>query len=65
MQCSCPPELVLFHTKCGRGESLRTNTCPKAVVGVSKGMLPVKYLRSNQPLFMSVEILGDHKTVIS
>ena len=31
-----------FHEDCGIGESLRTTTCPKIVVGASKGMLPVR-----------------------
>ena len=30
-----------FLKNCGRGKSLGTTTCLKAVVGVSKGMLPV------------------------
>ena len=32
-----------FLKHCGRGESLGTTTCLITVVGVSKGMLPVKY----------------------
>ena len=40
-----------FHKSCGRGESLRTTTCPKTVVGVSKGMLPAKYVNSNNAYF--------------
>ena len=51
-----------FLKNCGRGESLRTTTCLKAVVGVSKGMLPVKYVPI-KPLFVSVEFHRDHKTV--
>ena len=33
-------------------------------LGVSKGMLPVKCVRSNKAFFMLVEFHGDHKTVI-
>ena len=29
-----------FHTNCGRGESLRTTTCPKTVVGGKQGRGP-------------------------
>ena len=56
-----------FHTtflrqydKC---ESLGTTTCIKTVVGVSKGMLPVKYFHLQQPLFVSMECHADHETV--
>ena len=38
----------IFFTNCGRGESLRTTTCPKTVVWVSKGMLHVKYFHSKK-----------------
>ena len=40
-----------FKKNCGRGESLGTTACPKTVVGVSKGMLPVRYLLSNKASF--------------
>ena len=40
-----------------------TTTCLKTVVGVRKGMIPVRYLCSMKPLFVSVEFTGDHKTV--
>ena len=33
---------TIFLKKCGIGENLGTTTYPKSVVGVSKGMLPVK-----------------------
>ena len=33
-------------------------------LGISKGMLPVKYFRCNKASFVSVEFHGDHKTVI-
>ena len=49
-----PSELLFlphFLENCGRGESLGTTTCLKTVVGVSKGMLPVKYFRSNTASF--------------
>ena len=53
-----------FHKNCVRGESLGTITCLETVVGVSKGMLPVKYLLLQQsPFFVSVKFHGDHKTV--
>ena len=32
-------------------------------LGVSKGMLPVKYFCSNKASFLSVEFFQDHKTV--
>ena len=52
-----------FINNCGRGESLRTTACLKAVVGVSKGMLPVQYFCSTNPIFVSVDFNGDHETV--
>ena len=36
-----------FPKNYGRGESLGTTNCPKAVVGVSKGMVPVECFCSN------------------
>ena len=38
-----------FLNNCGRGESLWTTTCHKAVVGVDKSMLPVEH--SNKASF--------------
>ena len=35
----------------------------KLWLGVRKGMLPVKYFRSNKASFVSVELHGDHNTV--
>ena len=35
---------------------------PISVVGVNKAMLPVKYLCSTKPLFVSVKFNGVHKT---
>ena len=52
-----------YLTNCGSGESLGTITCLITVVGVSKGMLPVRYFCSNKAPFVSVECHGDHKTV--
>ena len=52
-----------FLKNCGRGESLRTTTCLEAVVGVSTGMLPVKYFCYNKASFMSVLFHADYKTV--
>ena len=49
-----------FLKNCVRGESLRTTTCPKTVVGGKPGH--VKYLCSTKPLSISVEFSGDHKT---
>ena len=40
-----------FLNNCGTGESLKTITCAKTVVGVSKGMLPEKYFHSNKASF--------------
>ena len=37
-------------------------TCLRTVVGVSRGMIPVKYAPA-KPLFVSVEFHVDHKTV--
>ena len=42
---------ITFLKKCDRGKGLRTTTCLKAVVGVIKGMLHVKYLGSNKSSF--------------
>ena len=42
---------ITFLKNCGICESLRTTTCPKTVVGVSKGMLPVRYF-APQGLFL-------------
>ena len=56
------PEFVLlffstaFVKNCGRGESLQTTTCIKAVVGVSKGLLPVKYICSDKASFCVSQI---------
>ena len=36
-----------FLKNCGRGECLVTITCLKTIVGVSKGVLHVKYFCSN------------------
>ena len=49
-----------FFKDCGRGESLRTTTCLKTVVGVSQGILHIKYFYSNKAFFVSVESHGDH-----
>ena len=51
-----------FLKTCGRGESLGTTTCPKTVVWVSKGMLPVKYACSNKASFVTVKFYGYHMT---
>ena len=51
-----------FQKNYGRDEGLRTTTCHKTVVGVSKAMLPEKYFCSIKPLFVSVKFNGDHKT---
>ena len=37
-----------FLKNCGIDESLGTTTCPKTVVGLSKGMLSVKYFLSSK-----------------
>ena len=54
-----------FHKNCVIGDSLGSTTCHKTAVGLSKGMLPVKYLRSNNAFFASIKFHGDHKTVTS
>ena len=57
-----PPQ-VSFSTslkKCGSSEGLWIITYDKNVV---RGMLPVKYVRSNKASSLSVECYGDHKTV--
>ena len=41
-----------FFIHCCRGESFRTTTCLKTVVGVCKDMLPVKYFCSNKACFL-------------
>ena len=46
---------TMFPQNCCRGESLRTTTCLKTVFGVSKGMLPVKYVRSTKLPFAPVK----------
>ena len=47
-QCSFTAK---FLTNCGRSESLGTTTCLQTVLGVNKGMLPVKYFQSNKASF--------------
>ena len=54
---------ITFLKNHGRGESLRTTTCLITVVGVSKGMLLLNASASTRPVFVSVEIDGNHKTV--
>ena len=60
------PSRASFYTTflkyCGRGESLGTTTCLKAVVRVSRDMLSVRYFCSMKPLFVPVEFNGCHKT---
>ena len=36
----------------------------KLLLGVRKGMFPVKYFAPTKPLFVSFEFHGDHKTDI-
>ena len=52
-----------FLKNCCRGEGLRTTTCLKVVVGLSKGMLPVKYFCFNKAIFVLMEFHVDHNTV--
>ena len=54
--CFCPT----FLKKCGRGESLWTATCIKTIVGVSKGMLHIKYILFNKS-FWGQSFYEDHK----
>ena len=42
---------TIFIKNCCRDESVRTTTCLKTVVGVSKGMLPAKYFCSSKASF--------------
>ena len=42
-----------FLINCGKDESLRTTTCSKTVVAVSKSILHVKYFCSTKPFFVS------------
>ena len=39
-----------------------TTICLETVIGVSKGMLPVKYCCSNKDSFMSEKFHGDHES---
>ena len=48
---SRPGLYTTFLKNCGRGESLETPTCPRTVVGVSKGMLAVKFHCPNRACF--------------
>ena len=67
--CSIPALLRYFSTtylkNCGGGEGLRTTTCLKAVVGVSKVMLPVKYVCPNKASFVSIKFNGDNKAEVN
>ena len=42
-----------FLINCGMGESVVTTTCDNTVVGVSKGVLHVKYFCSNKASILS------------
>ena len=59
------PSRVSFSTtylkNCGSGESIGTIGC--LWLGVGKGMLHVKYFRSNKASFVSIKFPGDLKTV--
>ena len=41
-----------FLKNCGRGESLRTTTCPKTVVGGKQSHAPCKILSLKQNVFL-------------
>ena len=41
-----------FLKNCGRGESLRTTTCDKTVVGGKQGHAPCKILPLQQSIFL-------------
>ena len=47
-----------FLRNCGSSDSLGTTTCHKTAVGVSKGMLQVKYFCFYNDLLVSVEFHG-------
>ena len=50
--CYCHVFSTIFLKNFGRGESLVTTTCLKTVVGVNKGMLPVKYFCYDKVSFL-------------
>ena len=56
------PFYTTFLKHCGRGEVLGTATCLNTVVGVSNGMLTVKYFCSKF-LFFPVLFFENHMTV--
>ena len=41
-----------FPKNCGRGESIRSTTFHRNLVGGRKGMLPVRYFRSNKAYYL-------------
>ena len=54
------PSRASFHAflkNSGRCESLGTTMSLKSVVGVSKGMLPVKYFRSNKTSLCQLNLM--------
>ena len=66
MRCFCPPELVLPQHFLKIVIEVKASESPhvlKLWLGVSKGMLNVKYFRSTKPLYVSVEFHGYIKTV--
>ena len=53
-----------FLNNCGRGESLRTTTCLRSLVGCRQGHDPCEILLLKQSLFVSVKSYRGHKTVM-
>ena len=53
--------LTTFLKNCGKG--VGTITYPKAIVRVSKGIQPEKFLCSNKASFVSCEFCADYKAV--
>ena len=65
MQYSCLLELLFsphFLNTVVEEKASGQQLVLKLWLGVSKGMLSVEYFGSTEPLFVSVEFNGDHKT---
>ena len=53
---------ITFLKNGGRGESLRTTTYHKTVVGGKQGHAPCKTLLLHKDFLMSIKVNRDHKT---
>ena len=51
-----------FLKNCGRGERIRSNTCPKTVVGDKQGHAPRRILSLPKASVVPVEFIGEQKT---